>query len=146
VSVEPKVTIIIPCYNSESFVEESVMSGLAQDYPNIEVIAVDNESTDSTVNILTNLSKENKDLVLSTAKNIYPNCWDEARAEGFRLMTGQYATVIGSDDIIHPSYISNCMKIIQKAPDKIKVFAESREGVPGREREQSRDWRIKNFV
>ena len=50
--MNPKVSIIIPCYNSEQWVEKSIMSALNQDYENLEVIAVDNESTDKTYSIL----------------------------------------------------------------------------------------------
>tara|TARA_B100000989_G_C19532158_1_gene470699 strand:- start:8106 stop:8852 length:747 start_codon:yes stop_codon:yes gene_type:complete len=120
--MKPKVSIIIPCYNSEKWVEECVLSALTQNYENIEVIAVDNESTDSTVEILENIKKEYPELVLSSANNIYPNCWDEARSEGYRLMTGDYMTVIGSDDMIETEYVSNCMRIMLQAPDKIKAL------------------------
>ncbi len=43
-----KVSIILPCYNAEKWVKEAVDSAINQTYENIEVIAVDNESTDST--------------------------------------------------------------------------------------------------
>ena len=82
--MSPKVTIIIPCYNSEKFVAECVLSALTQTYENIEVIAVDNESTDNTMLLLEAMAEHHDKLTVSTAKNIYPNCWDEAREEGIR--------------------------------------------------------------
>lgn len=120
--MKPKVSIIVPCYNSEKWVEECVVSALTQNYENIEVIAVDNESSDSTVEILKNIQKEYPTLILSSAENIYPNCWDEARSEGYRLMSGEYMTVIGSDDMMEPDYITNCMNIMLRAPDRIKAL------------------------
>tara|TARA_R100000900_G_scaffold146103_1_gene134379 strand:- start:5628 stop:6374 length:747 start_codon:yes stop_codon:yes gene_type:complete len=120
--MKPKVSIIVPCYNSEKWVEECVVSALTQNYENIEVIAVDNESSDSTVEILNNIQEEYPALILSSAENIYPNCWDEARSEGYRLMSGEYMTVIGSDDMMEPDYIANCMNIMLRSPDKIKVL------------------------
>lgn len=118
----PKVTIIIPCYNSEKFVEECVESALNQSYENIEVIAVDNESTDATMDILKRLQEKYDKLIISTAENIYPNCWDEAREEGYKLMTGDYMTVIGSDDMIETGYIEKCVDIMIKSKGIIKAF------------------------
>jgi chondroitin synthase len=118
----PKVSIIIPAYNSEEWIEECVMSALNQDYPDVEVIVVDNESTDRTVELLENIKSSHPQLILSSAENIYPNCWDEARAEGYRLMTGDYFTVIGSDDCIAPKFVSNCLNICLRAPNTIKAI------------------------
>ena len=42
--MSPRVSVIIPCYNSEKFIEDSVNSALMQDYANTEVIAIDNDS------------------------------------------------------------------------------------------------------
>ena len=88
--MKPKVSIIIPCYNSEKWIEECALSALNQTYENVEVIIVDNESTDNSVEITKQIKLAYPSLILSSAKNIYPNCWDEARSEGFRLMTGDY--------------------------------------------------------
>lgn len=127
--MKPKVSIIVPTYNSEKWVEECVMSCLQQTYDNIEVIAVDNESSDTTVDILKSIQKRYPELILSSAENIYPNCWDEARAEGFRLMSGDYIVTIGSDDYIDAKYIENCMNIVLSAPDKIKVLQTPIQGI-----------------
>ena len=136
--MKPKVSIIVPTYNSEKWVEECVLSCLQQTYENIEVIAVDNESSDSTVDILKSIHERYPELILSSAENIYPNCWDEARAEGFRLMTGDYVMTIGSDDYIDEKYVENCMSIILSAPDRIKVLQTPIQGV-----KQEGDTRIK---
>jgi glycosyltransferase involved in cell wall biosynthesis len=125
----PKVSIIIPCYNSEKWIEECISSALNQTYKNIEVIVVDNESTDNSVNIIKKIQEQHKNIVFSTAKNIYPNCWDEAREEGFRLMTGDYVLTMGSDDFLDQKFIQNCMKIFMQAPDKIKALQSPAKGV-----------------
>ncbi len=120
--MNPKVTVIIPCYNSEKYVRESVSSALWQSYENIEVIAVDNESTDTTLETLRQMESENDNLTVLTAENIYPNCWDEAREEGYKKMTGDYVTVIGSDDLIEKDYIKSCVDIMVKGKGVIKAF------------------------
>lgn len=127
--MNPKVTIIIPCYNSEKWIEECVMSALHQTYKNIEVIVVDNESSDASVGIIKKIQTQYQKLIFSTAKNIYPNCWDEAREEGFRLMTGDYVLVMGSDDFLDEKFIENCMKFFMQAPNKIKALQSPAKGV-----------------
>jgi glycosyltransferase involved in cell wall biosynthesis len=48
----PLVSIIIPCINAAAFVREAIESGLAQTYPNFEVIVVDDGSTDDSLGII----------------------------------------------------------------------------------------------
>ena len=127
--MKPKVSIIIPCYNSEKWIEECALSALNQTYENVEVIIVDNESTDNSVEITKQIQQTYPSLILSSAKNIYPNCWDEARSEGFRLMTGDYVLVMGSDDVLDEQFIDNCMKIFLKAPSKIKALQSPAKGI-----------------
>ena len=126
--MSPKVSIIIPCYNSEKWIEECVMSALNQSYERTEAIVIDNESKDESFEILKKIKKSNDELLLSTAENIYPNCWDEARAKGYEMMTGEYMTVIGSDDYIEQDYIKNCINIVMKAPDRIKALQSPAKG------------------
>ncbi len=130
--MKPKITIIIPCYNSEKWIEQCVTSCLNQTYENIEVISVDNDSTDSTVSILNSIKEKNPELIISSAENIYPNCWDEAREEGFRLMTGDYVMTIGSDDYIDLEYVDKCMSVILSSPETIKALQTPIQGMQKR--------------
>jgi len=125
----PKVTIIIPCFNAERWVEECIRSACNQDYNNVEVIFVDNESTDRSLEIATELQQEYLQLVTSDAENIYPNCWDEARARGFELMTGDYVLVLGADDYLEKNFISNCMEIILMRPNQIMALQSPIRGI-----------------
>jgi len=127
--MNPKVSIIIPCYNSEKWIEECVMSTLSQTYENVEVIVVDNESTDASVEIVKKIRERYPGLIFSTAANIYPNCWDEAREEGFKLMTGDYVLIMGSDDFLDEKFIENCVKIFKQAPEKIKALQSPAKGI-----------------
>jgi len=120
--MKPKVSIVIPCYNSQQWIEECVLSALKQTYENIEVVCVDNESTDNTFNIVKEIQQKHPQLITSTAPNIYPHCWDEAREEGFKHITGDYVTIIGSDDYMSENYIENCMNFILSAPDQVLAF------------------------
>ena len=56
--MKPVMSIIIPCYNAEKWIEESIMSALNQTYQNTEVIFVDNESTDGSHEIAKKIQNE----------------------------------------------------------------------------------------
>ena len=118
--IKPKVSIVIPCYNAEKWIKQSVESALKQTYLNIEVIFVDNESTDKSVEIVQEIhdAPDATGFEMSSAENIYPNCWDEARAEGFRLATGEYLFTLAADDYIDSNFIDNCMQYILAAKTK----------------------------
>lgn len=53
----PQVSVIIPAYNAEKYIEECVLSVLGQSYQNLEVIVVNDGSSDSTLSILLNMQK-----------------------------------------------------------------------------------------
>ena len=124
--MNPKVSIIIPCYNAEKWIDQCLQSALDQTYDNVEVVVVDNESTDGTVG---KIEKNPGTFTFGTAENIYPNCWDEARSEGYKLATGEYFTTLASDDFLSKDYIENCMKYIMMAPDKIMAFQSPVRGI-----------------
>jgi glycosyltransferase involved in cell wall biosynthesis len=113
------VSIIIPCYNSEKWIERALVTALSQTYDNIEVIFVDNESTDNSVSIAEKVKESFPQLILSSAKNIYPHCWDEPRSRGFELMKGDYVLVMGSDDFLREDFIENNMKFFKTRPGEI---------------------------
>ena len=117
-----RISIIIPCYNAEKWIEKCVNSAISQTHENLEVIVVDNESSDKSLSILNEKFGENDKVIIETAENIYPNCWDEARQKGFSISTGQYLFTLASDDIYGSKFIENNLKFILKAPDKIKAL------------------------
>lgn len=106
-----KISVVVPCYNSSNYIEECLESIRNQTYKNIEVFVIDNESTDNTYNII---KKYKKYFYIDKVKNIYPKCWDEAKNYGFSKSTGDYMTLVASDDIIQNNYISKCVKYIEE--------------------------------
>jgi glycosyltransferase involved in cell wall biosynthesis len=109
-----KISILIPNYNKAKYVIECLHSCLNQSYKNIEVIFIDNESSDNSLEIVKKYKEEtNTKFIIDVAKNIYPQCWDECLelAED-KYISGDYYTIIGSDDVIHEKYIENAVELI----------------------------------
>ena len=120
--MNPKVTIIIPCYNAEKWIKECILSALSQSYENKEVIFVDNESTDNSLQIAKQIQSKNPELMVFTVPNLYKYSWEEPVNEALNHATGDYFTILGADDIIREDYVENIMKIITAANGKIKIL------------------------
>lgn len=118
----PKVSIIIPCFNSSRFVEKTIYSALLQEYENFEVIAIDNESTDNTYEIIKKIKKEFSNLIIGTAPNIYKNSSKEPVEEAYRLLTGDFFTILDSDDYIKNDYLKNNINYLYSTNEKKSVW------------------------
>ena len=104
------VTVIIPTHNYGRYLPEAIESVLKQTYPNIELIVVDDGSTDNTREIV--LKYPSVKYVYQEHKgNLTP-----ARAMnlGFSLSHGDYICGIGGDDKLLPTYIEKCVSKIEK--------------------------------
>ncbi len=108
-----KISIVIPCYNSENYIQECINSCLNQDYNDYEIIVIDNESKDNSVKKIKELYKSSN-FIFDTAENIYPRCWDECLDTAKQILTGEYYTIIGSDDKIKTDYISKNVKYLKQ--------------------------------
>lgn len=104
-----KVSIIVPCYNSEKYIKDTVLSCLNQNYSNKEILIIDNESTDNSLNIVKQLKNDFPNLIIDSEKNIYKYSWQEPVEKAWTLMTGDYFTIVGADDLLHEDYISKCV-------------------------------------
>ena len=117
-----KFSIIIPCYNAEKWISHSIESALGQTYENIEVIVIDNESTDNSFSVISDQQKKHPSLEIGTAPNLYPYAWTEPVDEALSRASGDYFTILGADDLLDSDYIKRVEEIISTAPDKIKLL------------------------
>lgn len=124
-----KITIIIPCYNREEYVEKCLVSAATQTYENKEIIFMDNESTDQSLEIAKKVQKNFPEIIVDVAKNIYPHSWQDPVEKALSISTGDYFTIFGSDDFAEPTYIENAMKYISVAPDRVNFFQSPMKGV-----------------
>jgi glycosyltransferase involved in cell wall biosynthesis len=102
-SARKALSVIIPVYNAEEYLEDCLLSVLNQVDSRIEVIAIDDASEDSSYEILLNSRKGNPRLkVFRNKKNLGPG---PTRNLGLRKATGDYITFIDSDDIVSNTYL-----------------------------------------
>lgn len=92
-----KFTVIIPMYNSSRYIEKCIKSIINQKYKSLEIILVDDGSTDNTYNIILEYSKRNSNIKTLKTENTGVS---SARNIGIEVATGDYITFIDSDDYI----------------------------------------------
>jgi glycosyltransferase involved in cell wall biosynthesis len=120
--MNPKVSVIIPYYNDYKYIEETLESVKQQTYSNIEVILIDDGSTDpKSINIFN--SVEFKDCIKIHKKNGGPS---SARNLGITKAKGKYILPLDSDDKIAPSYIDKAVRILESDPKCGIVYCKSR--------------------
>lgn len=115
------VSVIIPVYNVEEYIEKCIDSVLRQDYKNIEVICVDDGSDDSTVNIIMNYVNKNRRVKLY--KQDHKNA-GAARNLGLRFAKGKYVHFLDGDDWLkgHSVY-SKLVKILNETNTEMCMFS-----------------------
>lgn len=122
----PKVSIIIPCYNQEKYVAEAINSALRQTFKDIEIVCVNDGSTDNSVEIIKSFENKYKNFIfLSNEENrgvIY------SRNFAIKNCNGTYILPLDADDIIEPTYVEKAVKILDNNPNigivycKAKIF------------------------
>ena len=109
---EPLVSIIMPVYGVEKYIEESVKSIIDQKYRNIELIIVDDESNDKSIE-LAQCILEKSDVNYTIVKEINKGL-PGARNNGANICKGEYICFIDSDDCIDSSHVQYLMEMIDK--------------------------------
>ena len=99
----PLVSVICLCYNHERFVKEAIDSVLNQTYPNIELIVVDDCSTDRSVTVIKSITSQNPRIKFLSLKTNLGNC--KAFNQGWKMATGQFVVDFSTDDVMLPERI-----------------------------------------
>lgn len=97
-----KVSILIPCYNSEAYLEDCLNSCINQSYKNVEVVIVDDGSLDNSLKIANEYKKRHNNIFIYTQPN-QGAC--KARNLAFEKSHGDYIMYLDADDIISPNKI-----------------------------------------
>ncbi len=113
------VSVIVPVYNAEKYLTECIESVLAQDYENVELILVDDGSTDRSRDIYEKYATEHGKIKICRQKNSGPA---EARNNGIRQATGEYLVFADADDYLaDASVISKMVEKLQKTNADIVI-------------------------
>ena len=117
----PLVSIIIPVYNYGKTLDRALLSVFNQTYKNLEIIIIDDGSTDSfTILKLKNLNIPNTKIIFQ--ENGGPS---KARNEGIKVSTGEYILPLDSDDLMHPTYVEQCVKLITQDKNYSPIYCDT---------------------
>jgi glycosyltransferase involved in cell wall biosynthesis len=116
-----KISVIIPCYNHGEYIEEAVESVLGQTYQDIEIIIINDGSTDELTNRLLSGYTKPKTRVLATPHQGLA----DARNEGIKESRGEYILPLDADDTIGSRYAEEAVKILDNDANVGIVYCEA---------------------
>lgn len=130
---KPLVTVVCLCYNHEQFAREAIESVLSQTYPNIEVIVVDDASTDNSLEVIRRVIQFHPGVKLLPLKNNLGNC--RAFNAGWRMASGEFIVDFSTDDVMLPERIEKQVRYFESSgrnhgvvfTDAVYIDAEGRE-------------------
>jgi glycosyltransferase involved in cell wall biosynthesis len=115
----PLVSIVTPCRNAAQFIEETIESVLAQDYPRIEYIVMDGGSTDGTLDIL---SRYEDRLRWVTGRD---RGAADAINRGFGVSHGEIFGYLNADDLYVPGAVSTAVRAFEETPEAAVVYGDA---------------------
>ena len=108
-----RVSVIVPSYNHAPYIKEALLSALHQDYPDIEIIVIDDCSTDDSVAIAQSIG-DPRIHVRKNAKNLGAYATENRAME---MASGEYIAVLNSDDLWRPGKLKKQIALLEKHPD-----------------------------
>ncbi len=105
------VSVIIPCYNTEKYIRETLDSVLQQTFTDYEVICLDDGSTDHTLQILKEYQQNNPKIQVMTGEN---HGISFQRNQGVRLASGKYIYYLDSDDLIEKNCLERAYQVAER--------------------------------
>jgi glycosyltransferase involved in cell wall biosynthesis len=115
--MKDKVSIIIPAFNASKFIVETLDSALQQIHKNIEIIIIDNNSTDETWNIISNFYERYPNIIKIYKNKIKGAGVCSSRNYGFELSTGDYIQYLDADDILSKNKLSTEVELLMSSKD-----------------------------
>jgi glycosyltransferase involved in cell wall biosynthesis len=116
----PLISVIIPSYNYGRFVGQTVASVLAQGLQSIEVLVLDNASSDETAEVMKSFVTDPRVRYMRNRRNIGPS---HNVLNGVRIATGQFMTVLMADDVLLSGHFLRLLPLLQEHPDSAVGYA-----------------------
>ena len=117
--MQPKISVIVPIYNIEKYVEECIKSILEQSYNNIELILVDDGASDSSGEICDGWAKKDARIKVVHQKNGGLAC---AVNTGLQHVTGEWILFVDGDDFIFPHTLQHVIELQQKHEADLVIY------------------------
>src|SRR5882724_856807 len=114
----PLVSILIPAYNAERWIAETIRSALRQTWPNKEIILVDDGSTDQTVRVAQQFASKTVSIVSQKNQGAAA-----ARNKAFELCHGDYVQWLDADDLLSPDKIAYQMRAAGETTERRTLFS-----------------------
>ncbi len=115
---QEKISVIIPAYNIASYIDKCVTSVFEQTYTNIEVIVVNDGSTDATGRKIKKLQQQFPTMLVIEQEN---RGLSAARNAGMRVATGEYIAFLDGDDYVADDYLEQLMTVIKQQDADISM-------------------------
>lgn len=116
-SSQPTVSIGLPVYNGQQYLQSAIDSILGQTYRNIELVVCDNASTDDTEKICTQYAA--RDPRIQYHRNPHNMGAAANFNRVFELSTGTYFKWAAHDDVLEPTYLEKCVEMLEQTPDAV---------------------------
>ncbi len=118
----PLVSVIIPVYNLEDYVEECIRSVMEQTYTKLEILVVDDGSADNSGDIVSRLAEEDERILLKIQENRGVSA---ARNKALRLIKGDFYIFLDGDDTLEPTAVQELLVMQQEHPEDFIVCERS---------------------
>ena len=125
----PLISVIIPVYNVEAQLDKCIQSVLTNTYSRLEIICVNDGSTDGSPEILRKWQARDPRIIVVSHEN---RGLPEARNSGLEVMTGDYTAFIDADDWVHPRYFESLLDCMEKNAADM-VVCQAQKFSPGEE-------------
>ena len=120
---KPLISVIVPVYNVEKYVGRCLNSIIHQSYTNLEIIVINDGSTDKSLSVCEEFAAKDNRIMLITQEN---RGLSGARNTGLRNFTGEYVTFVDSDDLIHCNMVEFLYKALIRHNSEMSLCASLR--------------------
>ncbi len=118
-SNNPKISVVVPVYNTGEYLPKCLDTLLAQMYSNLEIICVDDGSSDNSLEILNEYAKKDDRIVVLSQENSGASV---ARNKGINAATGEYISFIDSDDWVYLNLYQSFVDSINKSDKTVDIW------------------------
>lgn len=119
----PLLSVIIPAYNYGRFLKQAISSVLDQGYDDIEILVLDNASTDGTAEVVASFAKESCVRYLRNSRNVGPSY---NVLNGIQIAQGRYLSLLMADDYYNPGYLSRLLPRLLRKPEAVVGYTSIR--------------------